>query len=147
MRTLWGWPLAVRLCNALLRAAHSHENLHDILAHDAGSALETLMAERHVKIAPPVHAGDPDLALHCVAEGLAKLTARRGALQEIEDAMEDMTGLVDEGLTWRLGQAAQARNEADRTRLDDRGLDEDRPAMLRNLDAVLAGASKPKKHH
>ena len=45
----------------------------------------------------------------CLAEELAKLDARRGARREIEEAMEDMDGLPDEGLTWRLSQAAEAR--------------------------------------
>ncbi len=134
-----------RLCNALLRSVHSHENLSDILAQDAGPILETLMSERHVQIAPPVHAGDPDLALHCVAEGLAKLTARRGALQEIEDAMEDMTGLVDEGLTWRLGQAAQARNRADKTDLETAEMGEDRTAMSNHLQNMIDGQVWVKK--
>jgi DNA primase len=133
-----------RLASALLRHAHS-DNFQENLTQDAGPILETLMAERHVQIAPPVHANDPDLALHCVAEGLAKLTARRGALQEIEDAMEDMSGLVDEGLTWRLSQAAQARNRADKTNLESADMGEDRAALSNHLQNMIDGQVWVKK--
>jgi len=80
-----------------------------------------------------------------VAEALAKLTARRGALREIEDAMEDMTGLVDEGLTWRLGQAAQARNRADKSNLEDADMGEDRAALSKHLQNLIDGQVWVKK--
>jgi DNA primase len=60
-----------------------------------------------------------DVAAMSVAEEFAKLSARRGARREIEDAMRDLEGLVDEGLTWRLGQAAEALNNAGRSEDDD----------------------------
>jgi DNA primase len=43
---------------------------------------------------------------------MANLEAARGARREIEDAVEDIAGLVDEGLTWRLSQANDARFSA-----------------------------------
>ena len=121
----------------LLRHGHDLPNLGDRLSQEAGAALETLMAERHVQIAPPVHSPDIELAANCVAEALAKLTARRGALREIEDAMEDMAGLVDEGLTWRLGQAAQARNRADKSNLENADMGEDRAALSKHLQNLI----------
>jgi len=75
--------------------------------------LEKLFALSHVRIAPPIRdPGDDHKAALCLAEELAKLAARRGAAREIEDAMQDLQGLADEGLTWRLSQAAEARNRA-----------------------------------
>jgi DNA primase len=134
-----------RLCSALLRHADTPQDLRDYLAQDLAPLLETLMSERHVSIAPPVHSADADLATNCVAEALAKLTARRGALREIEDAMEDMTGLVDEGLTWRLGQAAQARNRADKSNLEDADMGEDRAALSKHLQNLIDGEVWVKK--
>ncbi len=83
--------------------------------------LETLMALRHVQICPAVKdQGDLEKAELCLTEELAKLTATRGAAEELRDAVEEMSGLVDEGLTWRLGQAAEARNRATRSETEDK---------------------------
>lgn len=84
------------------------------------SALEKLFQPRHVRISPGVRKGaDVGAAAMSVAEELAKLSARRGARREIEDAMRDIDGLVDEGLTWRLGQAAEARNRSEKSGQED----------------------------
>ncbi len=77
--------------------------------------LEKLFATPHVRIAPPmVHPGQREMAEQCLVEELAKLQAERGARREVEEAASDMAAAGDEGLTWRLGQAAQARAEASR---------------------------------
>jgi DNA primase len=85
------------------------------------AALEKLMSPRHVRISPGLRdeVAD-DMAAMCVAEELAKLTARRGARREIEDALRDVEGLADEGLTWRLGQAADAVNRSSQSGREDR---------------------------
>jgi DNA primase len=133
------------IASILLRHGHDLPTLRDCLSQDAGAALETLMAERHVQIAPPVQLPDVDLACSCVTEALAKLTARRGALREIEDGVEDMAGLVDEGLTWRLGQAAQARNQADKSNLEEADMGEDRAALSKHLQNLIDGQVWVKK--
>lgn len=85
------------------------------------SALEKLFQPRHVRISPGVRSGSKaDLAAMSVAEEFAKLSARRGARREIEDAMRDIDGLVDEGLTWRLSQAAEAKNLSEKSGQEDR---------------------------
>ena len=84
--------------------------------------LEKLFSLRHVQICPAVmDKEDHEKAELCLSEELAKLTSMRGAAQELQDAMEEMSGLVDEGLTWRLGQAAEARNRAARGDTEDKG--------------------------
>jgi len=55
-----------------------------------------------------------------VAEELAKIAATRGLQAEMLDAAEDMMGIADEAVTWRLGQAAEARNRAVRSEHEDR---------------------------
>lgn len=82
--------------------------------------LENLFAIRHVGLAPGVRRpDDTEAARMCLAEEFAKLDARRGAEREIADAMEDLDGVADEGLTWRLSQAAEARNRAEQSRTKD----------------------------
>lgn len=93
----------------------------------------------HVRIAPPVtHSDDEALARQCLAEEFAKLFTRRGVAMELRDATEDMTGLADEGVTWRLRQAAENRNRAERSRLSDSAdLGEDRAALSNELQRLI----------
>jgi len=55
-----------------------------------------------------------------VAEELAKLDARRGAARELSEAMQDIGELADEGLTWRLSQASEARLRAEHGQGEDK---------------------------
>ena len=129
-----------------------HETLlHLILSHAddadpqagiraaAPGALDALLRRPHVAIAPPVrNASDDELAALCLAEELAKLEARRGARREIEDAMEDFDGLPDEGLTWRLSKAAEARHRSEHgAARDSSDLGEDRAALSRHLQSLI----------
>ena len=129
-----------RLRQGLLRHAHADpEKFAENITADAGAILESLFARSHVRSAPPVrNREDQELARMCVAEGLAKLDARRGARQEIEEAMEDMTGLADEGLTWRLTKAAEALHGPQRSSLEDAtDMGEDRSALSRQLQNMI----------
>ncbi|WP_306152914.1 DNA primase [Roseovarius sp. MMSF_3281] len=86
-----------------------------------GQALETLMALPHVAIAPAVRRRDDDEAARMtVAEELAKLKAEVGWSAEVNEASEDIAGVADEAVTWRLGQAAEARNRAQRSQQEDK---------------------------
>jgi len=83
--------------------------------------LEKLFDLSHVQIAPSIRRpGDGELAAMCLAEELAKLEATRGAVREIAEAEHDMEALADEGVTWRLTQAAEARNKALRSQNEDK---------------------------
>ena len=69
---------------------------------------------------------------------MAKLHASRGVLREMKDAAEDLEGLADEGVTWRLSQAAQARNRAVRAMNDDASdLGEDSAALSKHLQSLI----------
>ncbi len=124
----------------LILHAHPDALPHAIQVH-AADAFAALMARPHVQIAPPVrNTDDPDFAALCLAEELAKLSARRAVRREVEEAMEDVTGLADEGLTWRLSKAAEARNLADRPpREDAADLGEDRGALSSHLQSLIDG--------
>jgi DNA primase len=130
-----------RLRHLLLRHADAGdpEALRQEIAKTDGALLDMLFAQRHVAAAPPARiAADPELALMCVAEALAKLDARRGARREIEDAAEDLTGLADEGVTWRLSRAAEALRGSTQTRIDRAATaDEDRDALSRQLQDMI----------
>lgn len=109
--------------------------------------LEKLLQLAHVRSAPPVwKPDDRDLARLCLAEELAKLEARRAVRIETEEAMQDLAGLADEGLTWRLGQAAAARHRAERSKLDDDSdMGEDRAALSAALQGLIDRAVWKKK--
>ena len=114
-------------------------DLHARIAQSAPTALDALLSRPHVAIAPSVrNRQDHDLAARCLAEELAKLEARRGARREIADAVEDMEGLPDEGLTWRLSQAADARHRSERIGpTDNADLGEDRSELSRHLQRLI----------
>jgi len=105
----------------------------------AGDDLEKLLAQPHVRSAPPVlRRDDTDFARMCLAEELAKLQAARAVRSETEEAMEELAGLADEGLTWRITQATRALHQAGKSRLEDTSdLGEDREAMSAFLQSLL----------
>lgn len=113
--------------------------LPDSLPEDSRQHALRILGSSHIRIAPPVrHKEDRDLASHCLAEEFAKMFARRGVALELREATEDMTGLADEGMTWRLRQAAETRNRSERTQLSDSAdLGEDRAAMSSELQRLI----------
>lgn len=106
----------------LRHGAQAPDSLREVIIGQGGSAaLENLFALRHVAINPSVRSpGDVERASMTLGEELAKLEAHRGWEAEIADAVEDLAHVADEALTWRLGQAAEARNAAMRSQHQDR---------------------------
>ena len=82
--------------------------------------LETLLAESHLRISPVCRA-DRDGARHCVRDALDRLDAWRGSDRETREALEDFRDGADEGLTWRLAEAARRRDAARRSGAADAG--------------------------
>ena len=116
-------PTHRQLRDAILRHAHDATgDLREAISADiGGDVLEKLFAQSHVAISPAVRrAGDAEVARMCLAEELAKLNARRSLPREIAEATEDLAGLADEGVTWRLGQAALALDRAGRGNNEDK---------------------------
>ncbi len=115
-------PTHRTLRDLLLRHAHEgqavlREKISSALGPDA---LENLLSQRHVAITPCVrNPGDIEMASLTVAEELAKLEAARGLDAEIAEAMEDLSGVADEGVTWRLSEAARAADLAIRSGQED----------------------------
>lgn len=136
-------------------AADGSDPLRDAIKQRLGdNALENLLSLPHVAITPPVRCpGDADKARMTVAEELAKIDALRGLDAEVAEAEEDVTGLADEAMTWRLHQAAEMRNRALRSQQEDRTEYDTGPNGARisrtersALDALLdqIGHAKPK---
>ena len=89
------------------------ENIYDALGP---FALENLLNANHVAIIPCIRVpGDVEKVRLTVAEELGKLNAARGLDAEIADAAEDLTGVADEDVTYRLSQAAKAVQESVRS--------------------------------
>jgi DNA primase len=124
---------------AVLLSHMDPESVEDRLRRAEPQALDALMSRPHVMIAPPVrNRADTNLATLCLAEELAKLDAKRGTRREIEDAVEDLSGLADEGLTWRLSQAAAARHRAEHPpRAESADMGEDRAGMSNHLQRLI----------
>ena len=116
-------PTHRQLRDAILQHAHDATgDLREAISADiGGDVLEKLFAQSHVAISPAVRrAGDAEVARMCLAEELAKLNARRSLPREIAEATEDLAGVADEGVTWRLGQAALALDRAGRGNNEDK---------------------------
>ncbi|WP_421704377.1 DNA primase [Aliiroseovarius sp.] len=154
-RTHMSTPDHQVLQNLILRhAQEGAEALREKIDEIAPGALEKLFAPSHVRIAPAIrHPDDAEMVLTCLTEELAKLEAIRGARAETDDAMHDIEAMADEGLTWRLTQAAEARNRAIRSEGEDKSVFDvgDNGALMdreerRELDALLSKLdfSKPK---
>ena len=111
-----------RLRDALLQMDAGPDLRAKIEAQIGTEALEKLFAQPHVAITPSVRRPDNgDLARMCLAEELAKLTARRGHAHEVEEAIEELiSDVADERLTARLAQSSAAMNTADHQNNDDR---------------------------
>ena len=103
-----------RILNLILTHSHDEDCASRVRA-DSPAALDRLMANPHVQISPALqpHA-DEEFAGACVEEALARLQADRAHRAELAEAQHDVEGLVDEGLTWRVGRAAEARVSAAR---------------------------------
>jgi DNA primase len=114
-------PMHRDLQGCLLRHLGAEDLRHCIVQEMGEMPLEKLFAQNHVAISPAVRrGGDAEIARLCLAEEFAKLAARRGHAREIEDAVEDLGGVADEGLTWRLAQATKAVDQAGRGDNEDR---------------------------
>ncbi|MCO6382821.1 DNA primase [Oceanicola sp. 502str15] len=143
-------PLAM----ALLTHADDADPRRALEEEFGPAALEKIFTPAHVRIAPCIrNPGDIELARMCLAQDFAILSADRGAAREIAEAMHQIDGLADEGLTWRLGQASEARHRATTNHETDKADYDIAPNGARldrseraSLDALLdqIGQQKPR---
>jgi DNA primase len=105
----------------LLLTHHDAADLRAVAAEHLPGLVDGLLAEPHVRNAPALLDADREKAEFAVAQDLFLLQAERGRRREIEEAALDIEGVVDEGLTWRLRKANEARAEAQRGPQDKTG--------------------------
>ncbi|MEM6479705.1 MAG: DNA primase [Pseudomonadota bacterium] len=109
-----------RLQSHLLEAPEEELTREKMTLSLGAAALEKLFGLPHIAINPAVRcAGDIDLARLTLTEEFSKLAAQRHHEKEISDAIEDLNGTVNEDLTYRLSQAAEALNSAGRHEDED----------------------------
>ncbi|MEM9394814.1 MAG: DNA primase [Pseudomonadota bacterium] len=111
-----------RLAAALLSAPEHEPAIAGHLdAKGCAGSLERLLGHAHLRIAPALRADAPmDTVQQTLSEAFAKLTAQRGCDREVSEALDEFASREDEGLTWRLAQAAEARNRAERSFQEDK---------------------------
>ncbi|MSU88600.1 DNA primase [Rhodobacteraceae bacterium 2CG4] len=100
---------------------------------------DILMAVGQVRDNPHLRpAATPESALLVIREEMTKHRAAQGAEAERLEAETEITGVADEGLTWRLQQAAAAREASMRSRASDpRGGEEDTAALSNALQDMI----------
>lgn len=137
-------PLCENIRLACLRSLHvDAEEYKDKIIEIVGSdALENLFKRPYVKSSPALHKVSEEkrheYAKMALAEELAKLHASKGRRTEIAEAEEDLAGLADEGVTWRLQQAADADNSAQRGAQDStKNVPEDESELSQSLQKML----------
>ncbi len=110
--------------NALLANLHedlSNDNTAFDLADKMTSALgynpvDRLAELKAIRTHPYLRIGaDITQIKRTLEEELTKHAAILGALKEMQEAEEELSGLADESTTWRIQQATQAREKATRT--------------------------------
>lgn len=112
----------------------------DTLDRNSGGALDRVLSRPDVAISPLLREGcETEMVTNCLAEDFARLAADRAAQRETAEAMADLEHLPDEGLTWRLHQAAAARDKAGRGVSDAGGGDEDESRLSAELQSLIDG--------
>lgn len=92
------------------------------IAAAAPAPLDAILSHPHVRNTPAIlDPSDGEKAEFALAQDFFILQAERGRRREIEEAAQDIEGVVDEGLTWRIAKANEARAEAHRGPQDKTG--------------------------
>ena len=140
-------PDLIKIHSALLASLHmelpddnkSEPLVTALTAHLGFNPLAYLMALTPVRIHPHLqeNANLKQVAM-TLREELFKHAAIKGAETELRDAEEEVEGLVDEGLTWRIQQASEARAKATKAEVSpERDDHEDRENLSLNLQKMI----------
>lgn len=117
------------------RAALCHDLLAGTDSTLGRAALARIMEDAYVRASPLIRStANVEKAAAVLANMLDKVEARRAALAELTRAEAEIQGLVDEGLTWRMGESARARHRAESPEIEDTSdMNEDRSALSARL--------------
>jgi len=88
----------------------SADDLRSSVERDVGpDRVAALLDRNHLRIIPWIgRHKDGDQARASLADDFAKVFALHGFTEELRDGQEEITGVTDENLTWRLARAAEA---------------------------------------
>jgi len=144
------------IAQAMLAALHQPEAMQSsaALLNHVESALganpmDKLLNVGQVRDNPHLNADAlPEQAAQAILEDLTRQAATLGMLAEVREAEQELGGVADEGLTWRLAQAALARDKAQRGGLgdDDGGTEEETQMRKLLYDFIDNDRWKKKKH-
>lgn len=145
------------LSHAFLHALHDHppapNRSADIRAAvDAAlgaNAAARLESVGQVRDNPYLRAdAAPEHAAQAILEDLTRQAATLGMLAEVREAEEELSGVADEGVTWRLAQAAIARDKAQRGGLNsDEDASGNENALSKQLQNMIDQQIWVKKKH
>ncbi len=147
--------IRVALLSSLSETPHlaetdQREHLIDRMTAILGfEPLAKLLSIGQVRANPYLRIGaDAELAEQAIHEELAKHAAILGIVEEIKDAEEEITGVADEGLTWRLQQAREAQNKISHESLggDSAGVS-DESGLSKGLQELIDQKIWEKKKH
>jgi DNA primase len=112
------------------------ELIHEKLGYDPMAHLMTLPP---VRIHPHLKATTSnELSAMVLKEELLKHSAIIGAEQELAEAEQDLDDLANEGLTWRIQQATQARDKATKAEIKaSANSSENRENLSQHLQKML----------
>ncbi len=143
------------LLSSLLQTPHQpdterREHLIDAMQAILGfEPLAKLLSIGQVRAHPYLRVGaNVELATQAIDEELAKHAATLGIVEEIKDAEEEITGVADEGLTWRISEAREVPNKIARESLggDSAGIS-DESGLSKSLQKLIDQKIWEKKKH
>jgi DNA primase len=116
------------------------QNLELMLSEKLGAnKISNLFDLKYLKIAPALQSNSSDEKIRqtIIAE-LTKIKARQGVEREVQEALEDLQGDPDEGITWRVSKAAEANNAANRIQQDETSDElENQKILSNNLQSLI----------
>lgn len=130
------------------RAALCHDLLSGTDSAAGRAALVRIQQDAYVRASPLMRRPDNyEKAAVVLSNIFDKIEARRAVKSELARAEAEIQGLVDEGLTWRVGESVRARHRAEQPELqDDSDLNEDSDALSARLASYFSTKRPPKEH-
>ena len=124
------------------------EQIIDLLNAKFSKLINDILNNPYVKISPALQKNNQKtVAIKILKEEFTKLETSEGMKKEIRDAIEDLNSAASESLTWRLGQATDARSKAQRSTLEEaQEAGEDKDAMTDFLQNLIDNEAWIKKN-
>ena len=124
------------------------EQIIDLLNAKFSKLIKDILNNPYVKISPALQKNNQKtVAIKILKEEFTKLETSEGMKKEIRDAIEDLNSAASESLTWRLGQATDARSKAQRSTLEEaQEAGEDKGAMTDFLQNLIDNEAWIKKN-